>query len=533
MVKPKLLSRFHKKTAKLLLNPDHIDCLLSAKHGLERESLRVDSKGQISKKNHPKALGSALTHPLIKTDFAEPQIEYATEALKTIPDTLRELTELHAFTLRKLEKETLWPFSMPSPLPKDSEIPLGIYGTSKEGRKKNIYRRGLGYRYGRKMQTISGVHYNLSFDKCLLGKLSEIRYKKPLGKETQSQIYFDTIRNFNRLSPALLYLFGASSLIDESFTKPGKEFKKLDKKTYNAPYATTLRLSNVGYTSEVQAKLPISVNSLKDYVTDMCVAVSKPYPGYKKHSVKPENQLNDHYLQIENEFYSLVRPKQVPHGDERVLDALMERGVEYLEIRLLDLDPFSPIGVEENRLYFIHLLLLYCLLSDSPPADKKEIRIWRANQEKTTWLGRKPNTSVQFLGETWNLHEFIYQLLTELQPLADLLDKNDNENGPYSKAWEVQWEKWNDSSLLSSSVSELDLKINGMSFHEFGLKLSKSHSQFLREYPLTREKIEYFEAMAKESLEEQKHIEDGEGSHLKRNQKPIQLKPLNICSVGL
>lgn len=202
------------------------------------------------------------------------------------------------------------------------------------------------------MQTISGVHYNISFDTCLLSIVSEKRFKKPLTPATKSQIYFDTIRNFYRISPALLYLFGSSSLTDITFTEESKQIRKVDSKTLKAPYATTLRLSNIGYTSKVQGKYPISVNSLEEYAYGMCHVVSKSYSGYKQYNGKSKNQLNDHILQLENEYYSLVRPKQVPKGDERVVDALMERGVEYLEIRLLDLDPFSPIGVEENRLYF-------------------------------------------------------------------------------------------------------------------------------------------------------------------------------------
>jgi glutamate--cysteine ligase len=526
----KLLSRNYKKTAKSLLVESRVDCLLSAKHGLEREGLRVDSKGYLSKMDHPISLGSSLMHPLIKTDFAEPQVEYATSAQKRIEDTLDELTELHSFTLKKLKGETLWPFSMPSPLPSEDKIPVGKYGTSKEGRKKTIYRKGLGHRYGRNMQTISGVHYNISFDKCLLATVSEIRYKKPLDKFTQSEIYFDTIRNFNRLSPILLYLFGASSLIDETFIKKKPGLSNFGKKTLNAPYATTLRLSNIGYTSKVQAKVPISVNSLMEYSKTMCAAVSKPYSGYKKHSEKKEQQLNDHYLQIENEYYSLVRPKQIPMGDERVIDALTERGIEYLEIRLLDVDPFSPIGVNENELRFVHMFLLYCLLADSPKADPKEFSVWRKNQENVTWLGRNPKTQMVVFGEKWSMSDLVYQVLAELQEFSDLLDGNDTENGKFTKAWEAQWEKWNDPSLLLSTQSEIDLMINKMSFHEFGLNLSKSHANYLRELPLSKEKMTYYEDLANQSLFEQRKVESSEGSDLKKNQKPIVLDPIKLCS---
>lgn len=529
MTKSKLLARNYKKTAKSLLTQSRIGCLLSAKHGLEREGLRIDAKGFLSKKDHPVSLGSSLMHPLIKTDFAEAQVEYATNAHKKIEDTIEELTELHSFTLKKIKEESLWPFSMPCPLPTEDKIPVGKYGTSKEGRKKTIYRKGLSHRYGKNMQTISGVHYNLSFDKCLLETVSEIRYKKRLDRDTQSEIYLDTIRNFNRLSPVLLYLFGASSLFDETFLKKKDGLGKIGKKTWNAGYATTLRLSSIGYTSKVQAKVPISVNSLKEYSGTMCAAVSKPYEGYKKYSTKKEEQLNDHYLQIENEYYSLVRPKQVPRGEERVIDALTERGIEYLEVRLLDVDPFSPIGVAENELRFVHLFLLYCLLADSPKSDKKEIAVWRKNQEKVTWLGRNPKTQMTVFGEKWSVPDLVYQVLVELQEYSDLLDQNDAENGKFTKAWEEQWEKWNDPSLLLSSQSEIDLKINKMSFHEFGFNLSKSHAEYLRNLPLTKEKMAYYERLAEQSILDQKSVELSEGSNQKKNQKPIVLDPIKLC----
>lgn len=528
-MKRKLLTSTKKNSTNSLLSKEYRACLLSAKHGLERESVRVDGKSQISQKPHPKALGSSLTHPLIKTDFAEAQIEYATNIHKSIPDALKELTELHAFTAKNLESEYLWPFSMPPILPAENKIEVGNYGTSAEGRKKTIYRNGLGHRYGKKMQTISGVHYNISFDTCLLSIVSEKRFKKPLTPETKSQIYFDTIRNFYRISPALLYLFGSSSLTDITFTEENKQIKKSDSKTLNAPFATTLRLSSIGYTSKVQGKYPISVNSLEEYARGMCHVVSKSYSLYKQYNGKPTNQLNDHILQLENEYYSLVRPKQVPKGEERVVDALVERGVEYLEIRLLDLDPFSPIGVEENRLYFLHLVLLYCMLNESPKSDLAELADWRKNQEVTTWFGRKEDTKVQFLGKEIPLRELVYQLFVEIQPIADLLDEND-ASGPFSKAWEAQWEKWDDPSHLGSEMSELDLEIHKSSFREFGLTLAKSHKEELLQYSLSPNKIKYFEDLSVQSIYEQQKIETLEGSHLKKNQKPIQIKPLKLCS---
>ncbi|TGL76539.1 glutamate--cysteine ligase [Leptospira jelokensis] len=531
-MKSKLLKTKQKNSTVTLFAKEYRDCLLSAKHGLERESIRVNENANLAKTPHPKELGSSLTHPLIKTDFAEAQVEYATNIHKTIPDALAELTELHSFTAKQLKNELLWPFSMPPVLPQDNKIEVGQYGTSIEGRKKTIYRNGLGHRYGKKMQTISGVHYNVSFDSCMLSVVSEKRFQKPLSIDTKSQIYFDTIRNFYRISPALLYLFGSSSLTDVTFIDEAKSYKqlqKLDPKTLNAPYATTLRLSNIGYTSKVQGKYPISVNSLKEYASDMCQVVSKTYAPYKKFNTKATNQLNDYVLQLENEYYSLVRPKQVPKGEERVVDALMERGVEYLEIRLLDLDPFSAIGVEESRLYFLHMVLLYCMLHESPKADLVEMAQWRKNQEITTWFGRKNDTLVHLMGKEIPLRELLFQLFLELQPIADLLDEND-ATGPYSRALEMQWEKWDDPTLLGGAMTELDLNIHKSSFREFGLALAKSHKDELLQLNLSPNRMKYYEDLSEQSIYEQKKMETLEGSHLKKNQKPIQIKPLKLCS---
>lgn len=142
---------------------------VKAKHGLEKESMRVGPDGMLAKTPHPAHLGSSLTNHYIKTDFAEPQLEYATHPRPKIEANIRELQDLHIYTFRQLDNELIWPFSMPPILPKDeNEIPLGQYGTSHSGRWKTIYRHGLGLRYGRRMQTISGVHYNFSFSKVFL-----------------------------------------------------------------------------------------------------------------------------------------------------------------------------------------------------------------------------------------------------------------------------------------------------------------------------------------------------------------------------
>ena len=160
--------------------------LLGIRRGIERESLRTTSQGALSSTSHPVALGSALTHPRITTDFSESQVELITGVHATVESCLAELAEIQQFTMHALDEEMLWVSSMPCELPPDDHIPLGHYGTSNGGRARTIYRNGLGLRYGRRMQTISGIHYNWSLP------------------GVSSAEYFALIRNFRRHAFLLL-----------------------------------------------------------------------------------------------------------------------------------------------------------------------------------------------------------------------------------------------------------------------------------------------------------------------------------------
>ncbi|MEO5659332.1 MAG: glutamate--cysteine ligase, partial [Polaromonas sp.] len=176
--------------------------LKGMRRGIEKESLRSQTSGALAMTPHPAALGSALTHPSITTDFSESQVELVTSAHVSPEAALGQLTQLHQFTYRALQEngdEMLWVSSMPCGLPTDETIPIAHFGSSNVGRAKSVYRMGLSHRYGRRMQTISGIHYNWS----LPGVTSEQ--------------YFALIRNFRRHAFLLLYLFGASPAVCSTF----------------------------------------------------------------------------------------------------------------------------------------------------------------------------------------------------------------------------------------------------------------------------------------------------------------------------
>ena len=327
------------------------------RRGIEKESLRTRPSGALALTPHPKQLGSALTHPHITTDYSESQLELITGVHAGAGACLEELTQVHQFVyhvLRELGDEMLWVSSMPCGLPTDETIPIGRYGSSNVGRAKSVYRVGLGHRYGRRMQTISGIHYNWSMP----------------GVTTEQ--YFGLIRNFRRHSFLLLALFGASPALCSSFVAGREhELQHLSKHTLYQPHATSLRMGRLGYQSDAQAALAVSYNSLESYAASLHDALTRPYPAYEAVGIRNPggdyNQLATSLLQIENEFYGTIRPKRVIHPGERPLHALRERGVEYVEVRCMDLDPFEPVGIGEQTLRFLDVFLLHCLTSDSPP----------------------------------------------------------------------------------------------------------------------------------------------------------------------
>ena len=356
--------------------------------GVEKESLRISADGQLAITPHPKALGSALTHPQITTDFSEAQLELITGVHPSPESCLAELMDIHRFVHANLGSELIWPASMPCLLPPASEIPIGRYGTSNKGLTKTVYRRGLANRYGATMQTISGIHYNFSVYDAVFESLGIH------DQEAKTAAYFGLIRNFRRYSWLLIYLFGASPAICKSFgTAEATGLQPLDDGSLHLPHATSLRMGPLGYQSDAQRQLHVSYNSLSEYATSIRQALSIHHPPYTKIGIEKNGeyrQLTDTLIQIENEFYGTIRPKQPLQAGERPLTALFSRGVGYIEVRCLDLNPFMPAGLDASQMRFIDTFLMYCLLADSPTDSPAESVRMHANQVTVVQRGREP-----------------------------------------------------------------------------------------------------------------------------------------------
>ncbi len=471
--------------------------LLGIRRGIEKESLRALPEGVLALTPHPLALGSALTHPHITTDYSESQLELITGVHAGVQACLDELTEVHQYTSRALRDagdEMLWVSSMPCGLPTDETIPLGRYGSSNIGRAKSVYRMGLGHRYGRRMQTISGIHYNWSLP------------------EVTSEQYFALIRNFRRHAFLLLYLFGASPAVCSTFVAGRQhELQTLTGNTLYMPHGTSLRMGRLGYQSDAQASLAVSYNSLEGYAESLHDALTRPWPAYEGLGiVNPGGdyiQLATSLLQIENEFYGTIRPKRTIFSGERPLHALRERGVEYVEVRLLDLDPFETVGINAQTMRFIDVFLMHCLLTDSPPDTPQEIAELARNQDLTAARGREPERQLLRGGREVRLTEWGAELLQAFEPIARALDAA-HGGTDYSQAVRAAGVGLRDAATLPSArVLAAMAAQHDNSFRDFTRARSQQTRQALLDLPWTPRQQAYFEAMARQSLEAQKAIE--------------------------
>lgn len=421
-----------------LATDDNIRLVANGLRGLEKECLRVGPDGHLSKAPHSPRFGSALTHPWLTTDYSEALLEFVTPPLESNAGALDFLDELHAFVVQERDDdEYLWPASMPCIVAADESVPIAQYGTSNEGRLRSIYRSGLGYRYGRAMQAIAGTHFNYSLPLTFWPAWREHLGATLEPVAFQSEALLGLARNFRRVGWLLTYLYGASPAFCKSFRPAGHaRLEALDAGTWYAPHSTSLRMSDMGYRNSTQARLAVSLNSLDEYLAELKAALTTRDPRYEAIGVLVDGdyrQLNANVLQLENEYYSAVRPKPASK-EPRLLAALADSGVAYVEIRTLDLNPFAPAGVALEQMRLVELLLLYCLLCDSPPIGADELDEIDARELGVAWEGRRPGLKLPSRGgrET-ALATTAGEILEALDALAALRDGGTGK-GDYAAA---------------------------------------------------------------------------------------------------
>ena len=495
--------------------PDVIPLLSRIKHGIEKEGLRTDLYGNLALTPHPKLFGEPLTNQWLTTDFSESLLEFITPVSESIDESLDYLFDCHTLAYQILKDEIIWPNSMPSRLPSDAQIPIAKYGNSNIAKMKTVYRRGLALRYGRAMQTIAGIHYNFSLPETLWRKLFEkSKYfgqtKIKLLQDYIDKRYFDLIRNFRRNYWLLIYLFGASPCVDKSFIQDRlNDLEKLNDKDLYKANATSLRMGDLGYQSKVQQSLSISYNSLEDYISSLSNALKKSYEPYEKFQKKENGlyqQLSSSILQIENEFYSPIRPKQVIRLGETPLNALRYRGVEYIEIRCLDLDPFNPIGIDKKTIKFLDAFLLYCLCDDSEMSNDYETEIISKNQSEIVNHGRKRDLLIQTSSGTQSIKEKSIEIFDKLEMIAKQLDKTHGSND-YLDSIKEQKLKIKYSKLTASSKLLIQMEKENLSFIDLNLKLAEQHANLFKHHKVDKLKHQNLLNLIKQSIRIHKDFE--------------------------
>lgn len=453
-------------------------CLARINRGIEKESLRVAADGTIAATPHPKALGSTLSHRWITTDYSEALLEFITPVHTDVASMLEFLAELHAFTYRNIGGEILWTSSMPCLVGDDESIPIADYGVSNVGLMKHVYRRGLGHRYGRLMQTIAGIHYNFSLPEPFFEA-----WTGAADDASRSEHYFNLVRNFHRHCWLILYLFGSSPAVCDSFVAGRAHgLARLGKHSLYLPHGATLRMSDLGYRNDTQQRnVRVCVNSLASYTRTLRAATERRWMPYEVIGVKVDGdyrQLNSNLLQIENEFYTVIRPKRTIRPLEKPTAALESRGVEYVEVRCIDLDPFSPIGVDAGTIHFLDAFLLFCLLEPSPPIDRAEQERIDRNRNVAVTAGRDPAATLVGDGAARGLREVADDLLARVEAVADLLERH----APGGHAGVVGGARRGIAESESTPSARIvrDLRDRGDTYFEYTMRAAESHAEFFK-----------------------------------------------------
>lgn len=494
---------------------DYFKHLTGIRRGFEKECLRVNAEGHLSQHPHPKVLGSSLTHPFITTDYSEALLEFITPPTNSIEELFNKLTEIHTFVYQHLQDELLWAGSMPCVLPPENEIPIAEYGTSNIGLLKNIYRRGLGIRYGRKMQTIAGIHFNFSFSQTFFEAYHELMESKHSLKTFISEQYLGLMRNCLRFGWILPLLLGASPSLCRTFlNKDIPNFlEPWQGDTLINRTATSLRLSDLGYHNTTQSQLRISYNSLPELISSLHQAVHTPVPEYTQIGVRENGngqykQLSDCILQIEDEHYALVRPKRVTKPDERLLQAFMDRGIEYIEVRALDINPFLPLGIDENSVRFLDTFLTTCLLLESPLIEESEWLLIQKNHERTAKFGLDPTLKL-LVGkeEEKPIKKLAFEFLSLMRSVSMLLDKAYGSDHYLTTLNEViqdleYSEKLPSARVLNEMMSKKETHCGFMS------RYSRLHQSAFLNQALSPLVLENYQQLAVNSFQEQAVLEE-------------------------
>ncbi|PIE42351.1 MAG: glutamate--cysteine ligase [Gammaproteobacteria bacterium] len=484
-----------------------LDC---GRRGIEKEGLRYTYTDRLSEKSHPKTLGSPLTHQEVTTDYAESLLEIVTPAFRNSRDTQAHLCYLHR-VLAQDSYEYMLNGSMPAYIADTEAVQIGWYGRSHAGQMRRLYRKGLALRYGKAMQLIAGMHFNYSICNRLFNHYAEI-LGCHFNRQFVDQCYMNLVRNLRRYAWLTAYLFGHSPAVDKSFLH-GKShtLDTFDDETLYLPHATSLRMSDIGYQNKTGHL--VSANSLAQYIHDLAAAVKTPCKAFEQMGLYDVNgdyqQINTNLLQIENEYYTAARPKQLMISGEPPLRALADRGVAYVELRTLDINCFERTGISQNQLDFLEVFMLFCLFDEAPIFDKTDEKEAKTNMANISRYGRDPEVLINNRGQPTGVSRWGSEILEAMRPIAEAMD-SEKHRPHYVSLIERELEVVANPELTPSAriMRHLSGEITGtpMSYHQFITNLSRKHMQVSREMGLTPAEKAKVDKDAEISLKKEKKL---------------------------
>ncbi len=463
-----------------------LDC---GRRGIEKEGLRYNSADGLAHTPHQQSLGSPLTHPEITTDYAENLLELVTPAFRNRRDALTHLRFLHRVLATESEDYIL-NGSMPAFIEDPEAVAIGWYGRSHQGQMRRLYRKGLALRYGKGMQLIAGMHFNYSICPDIFHSYAEV-LGRPFTQEFIDSRYMNLLRNIRRHAWLIHYLFGHSPAVDASFfaSKPHR-LEQLDASTLYLPYATSLRMSDIGYHNKTP--VIVTANTLQGYIRDLRRAVLAPCPAYQQSGLYDKNgerqQISTNLMQIENEYYGVARPKQIAVTGETTLTGLARRGIAYVELRALDINCFDWAGISQMQMDFLEIFMLYCLFSEAPAVDSEQEKVMQENSVAAASRGRAPGLVLNNQGEEISLADWGDRVLQEMRVIANALDR-EKFRPHYLSIIERQLEVIHNPELTPSARIMQRLRgeagEGAMSYHRFITDLSRRYRQKSRKRGLT------------------------------------------------
>lgn len=486
--------------------------LTGGKTGLEKECLRMAVGGGIAQTPHPQSLGSALTNPCITTDYSEALLEFITPPLEGPQAAISFLQDITHFVYSRLDEELLWTASMPCVLAGESSIPIARYGDSNIGTMKTVYRRGLGHRYGRMMQVIAGGHYNYSFPDSFWTIWQSIKGDSQPTQDFISASYFHLVRNLQRHGWLIPFLFGSSPAVCKSFMD-GHAIKlsEFNENTCYEPYATSLRMCDIGYQNsrEEESGFKANYDSLQLYTDSLLQTIKTPCKEHEKIGVKVDGeyrQLSANILQIENEYYSSVRPKQVPDENEMPALALQRRGVRYVELRSLDINMHNPLGISLEQCRFLETFMAFCLFHESPLINQDERREIDRNLNDAAYRGREPGLKLHNQGKPVLLTEWATAICSSMQGFAECLDQTESET-PYQAALSTQAEIVRHPDMTPSARILEEMRERDEGFFHYSKRVSEQHRAYFAQLPIPGNRFDELDREARDSIAKQAAIE--------------------------